>query len=275
MPERPVAALVLLFIVTACAGGGVGPLPAPTVAPTELGLDGAITPLTGPLTVSAGSWSHLGNFCATTREQGTADSRRIGPTVQRLCGTIAVTPTGSGRETVAITISDGPAAGLVVSGERDGSGSMRAIRASGPLVEQMPAANRATLDAAAGRISEMMPPFPPGTYTQGQVVTMPVPAGTAQGLRSTCTVNGRGEIRRREVIALTCETRLPISAMPAMVGMMMRGEAVGTSLLLIEIATGVKRRDKSVTETAGSATDTRRGTTVPFAMTIARTVTLD
>jgi hypothetical protein len=272
MPHRPIA---LLLLLGACAGGGLGPLPAPTVAPTELGLDGAITPLAAPLTVSAGSWSHLGNLCATTREQGMADSRRIGPTVRRFCGTIAVTQAGGGRETVTVTISDGPTAGLVVSGERDVSGSLRALRASGPLVERMPTADRATLDAAAGRISEMMPTFPPGTYTQGQVVTMAGPASTAQGLRSTCTVNGRGEIRRREVIALTCESRVPISAMPAMAGMVMRGEAVGTSLVLIETATGAKRRDKSVTETAGSATETRRGTTVPFSMTISTTVTLD
>lgn len=276
MTARPIATLALLLIVPACAGsGGPGAPRAPVVAPTELGLDGGITPLAAPLTVSVGSWSHLGNLCVTMRAQGFADSRRIGPTVYSLCGKVTVTPGAAGAERVAVTISDGLAAGLVVSGERDGAGGIRAMRASGPRVEQLRAQDRAMLDTAANRIIEAMPQFAPGSYAQGQVVRLGGQANNAEGVRSTCTVTGRGEIRRREVLALTCETSMPISATPATAGLMMRGEAVGTSIVLIETATGAKRREKAAVETAGTATDTQRGTTVPFTMTSTMTVTLD
>jgi hypothetical protein len=224
---------------------------------------------------------HLERLCSTKTEEAMVGTSRVPPARSITCSSMATGTEADGSERIALRVLAGPLHGLTMHAVRDANGVIRSQGVSGPPVARLTAEQRTMLDEMIGQFLGAIPPFRPGQYSQGQVVTFETqPLPTATGLRtgaqqSTCTVTGRGEISAREVLALSCDTTGSIDSSAHGATVWLRGEVRTGTHLLIETGTGATRRGRSVTALVGTATDPARGTTIPVTVTVTLAVSID
>jgi hypothetical protein len=260
------AALLLAAALASCAQVPPAPLAPPGM--DELGLDSPVEPIVAPVTFARGSMRRFERLCndmeMTTVVQGTRTAQTL-----RNCGTVSVSDLEPSWERIAITVTDGPAAGATFAFERSAAGGMRGLAASGRPFDGATPAQRRQIDETLTIMSRLMAMTPPGRYPAGHVIEAAerVP-GHDMTITARCTLAGRSRLGGREVAMFKCDGTSPFSTRDAASGVTMTGTITQSALMAVDTETTVTLRSASRLQTFGTAQG-RPGTgAVPVTITM-------